>query len=703
MKKLALCLVSLMIVYCTNPLEEEQNRYSVFLTGKVMENGGRPIAGAVASLPGLGVYDITGSDGVFTIALEEITSELEPIADSAKLEVLKDKQLITSYKLKKWIDTLPDIYIIQRDIYGSFTALPDDSVGQIRANISQNDALITKDLWYNSQTNSFSGFAYFKHSTDQMDYSVVIELRNNDGALIGRSSPVTFNSNAGDIQIAAFNPNNAVPSVEIIPDEERNKPIQSSLPFYQIDINDSLWFIATTNDPFGDSIVKYFWALDGVHFLDTTEIGTIGAAYSVSGDKEILVKVMDSDSLFSEPDTFSFKIVETFPSVSMPETAVYNFYKQLTDSICLKAAGVDQNPGGTVVSYIWALDGEHFEDTTSADSIQVAFTTSGEKTVKVMVIDNDGLLSEPATGILYLKLFEPNCNTGPDTSVLIGTEIHLHGRATDEAGIVKYEWKIGNGEWVETSTADTTIIAPDEMQVLTCSLRVTDTDGNQSTGEVNIFINDGTSLYLDNFDYISNNAPQSWLGALYGNLVYGNSWQGGGYWYTFKDHSGSSVNTNGTEIGADNTQLMVHDGILQTTLTTSSSTNDYPYAGFGCNIIGNGATYYDLSDLTALIMRVRGSGTVRVSLETSDIDETGQGWGYYGKMLSLTDEWTEVVIPVSELTPEPYSKASAENWTWEHGKYAVRSFMVQVRNQNDAEIAIDYIKLEGLQSLNIVY
>jgi alpha-tubulin suppressor-like RCC1 family protein len=75
----------------------------------------------------------------------------------------------------------------------------------------------------------------------------------------------------------------------------------------------------------------------------------------------------------------------------------------------------------------------------------------------------------------------PVANAGNDTAVELNDTIRLHGSATQRFGtIVKWEWKIGSGSWNTTAGPDTWAIMPSANQVYTCSLAVTDDDGNRS-------------------------------------------------------------------------------------------------------------------------------------------------------------------------------------------------------------------------------
>lgn len=63
---------------------------------------------------------------------------------------------------------------------------------------------------------------------------------------------------------------------------------------------------------------------------------------------------------------------------------------------------------------------------------------------------------------------------------IIRDTIVLRATVADSFGgsIEKYEWKIGNGQWIQTGTSDTTITGPSTAQFYPCTLRVTDNDGN---------------------------------------------------------------------------------------------------------------------------------------------------------------------------------------------------------------------------------
>ena len=76
------------------------------------------------------------------------------------------------------------------------------------------------------------------------------------------------------------------------------------------------------------------------------------------------------------------------PTVTaMDDTSVY-----IDDEITITATAEDD---GQIVSYLWALDGNDYNDTTSDGHITSAWDKQGIKTVRVKAMDNDGVESVP--------------------------------------------------------------------------------------------------------------------------------------------------------------------------------------------------------------------------------------------------------------------------------------------------------------------
>lgn len=203
---------------------------------------------------------------------------------------------------------------------------------------------------------------------------------------------------------------------------------------------------------------------------------------------------------------------------------------------------------------------------------------------------------------------------------------------------------------------------------------------------------------IDDFNDVLGDAPnQNCIGAVYGEAKLDGAWEGKGYWYIFADNASSVKNSKGETVEAStNEETMVPDSTLDVTLETSTSELDYPYAGVGCNLIGEGNDYLDISKMTAISLKVKGSGKVRLRFETKDIEDEDEGWGWYGSFITLTSDWKTVTISTDSLKPEEGFTA-AKTWKFKtHGAINVNKFAFQVANKTDAHLQVDDIKLEGM-------
>jgi hypothetical protein len=108
-------------------------------------------------------------------------------------------------------------------------------------------------------------------------------------------------------------------------------------------------------------------------------------SFQAAGVERIQVRAKDNDGLYSPWDTMSVTVHFYPPSVR----AMADTIAAAKDTIRLHAAGSDIN--GTIVHYIWALDGLNYYDTTSLGQKKIIFTTTGLKAVPVAAIDDDGL------------------------------------------------------------------------------------------------------------------------------------------------------------------------------------------------------------------------------------------------------------------------------------------------------------------------
>lgn len=211
---------------------------------------------------------------------------------------------------------------------------------------------------------------------------------------------------------------------------------------------------------------------------------------------------------------------------------------------------------------------------------------------------------------------------------------------------------------------------------------------------------------LDDFlDEYGDNPEQNSFGAAKGVIENGSkkAYMGKGYWYTYADNTSSVTSGFDTdletgepiEIGAKNFEKGVdqENHCLHVNLTISTSDEEYPYAGVGCNLTTEG-TYWDLSGMTSLSITAKGSGSVRVFFQTEDYE--GENWGYYGADLDLGAAYETFEFGPSEIEPGEGSLGYQEDYTWAaNGSKAVDKIHFQAID-DDVELIVDEIVFKGL-------
>jgi hypothetical protein len=212
-------------------------------------------------------------------------------------------------------------------------------------------------------------------------------------------------------------------------------------------VNDTVVFAVSANDTDG-LVSKYLWSINGIHF-DTTETAQYKYAWNSDsfGDKTLYVKCIDDDGLFSKTITFNFQVVHGRPIVKvMQDTTVF-----VNDSVILHGSGIDSN--GTIEKYLWSFDGHTFDTTT--DSVLKTIwpiNLSGNQTVHVKVLDDDGLVSDIDSMEVEVLLGAPNIRAMNDTMVMVNDSLILQAFASDTNGVIKnYLWSFDKSTWDTTS------------------------------------------------------------------------------------------------------------------------------------------------------------------------------------------------------------------------------------------------------------
>jgi len=198
---------------------------------------------------------------------------------------------------------------------------------------------------------------------------------------------------------------------------------------------------------------------------------------------------------------------------------------------------------------------------------------------------------------------------------------------------------------------------------------------------------DTLGVYLDNF--ADSDLSQSKLATEYGKEKFPKApWDAGGYWYSYgsagavKSASGTTIDTSNADemFNASNSTLDVKlskDGTVEATFPEEKA--------------------YNLSALTGITFRAKGTGKVRVTLVTPSNSVTGDDfYGGYGFNLDLTTSMKSYEIPVALLAAMEYSMEFKNQWNWSsHGAKSVEGFRITTVEDGDASLTVESIKLNG--------
>jgi WD40 repeat protein len=150
---------------------------------------------------------------------------------------------------------------------------------------------------------------------------------------------------------------------------------------------------------------------------------------------------------------------------------------------------------GRIVSWYWNFgDGTIVED--AGDSLAHTYTTAGNRTIRVIVKDDDGNTAV-ALRTLLITNHLPVVGALPGYTIKINVHLTLEGIASDIDGrIVKYEWDLdgdGTFEWSSdwTSRLVYTYLTPGER---TITFRATDDDGNADSTSCDVVVTDDSPI-----------------------------------------------------------------------------------------------------------------------------------------------------------------------------------------------------------------
>ena len=383
-------------LYCSQPLQPKTNlsdQYSVYLAGRVLSESGNPVTNVVARINYNNLSDTTDANGYYCVAEKKNNSTLLPDPSTDTLQYLNSGHVITMQEIPKWIDTLPDVRVIQHNISGSFLAEP-NAFGGVEATVTvgSDPTPRTVLLWYNEAVQEYSGFIYVVFEANQT-YSIYVSVYNTDSLLIGLSTTLQFPYYAGAITLPAFDPNNATPSVFAGNDTS-------------VSINDTIRLRASAVNLNGVSITKWEWSFNGGSFVQTTTGDTNIIAPPDSNPNYVcVVRMTDNDSL-SKTDTMIVNVVLDPPVAEAGnDTAVYMNYQVALD-------GKASQQFGTIVKWEWNIGNGGFKQTSTGDTTITTPDSSVSIYPCVLKVTDDDENSAIDTVVLQIGEWELVGNKG---------------------------------------------------------------------------------------------------------------------------------------------------------------------------------------------------------------------------------------------------------------------------------------------------
>lgn len=187
----------------------------ISLTGRVFDGQSRPMGAVIARLRHRGLADTTDGDGRYTLRGDLSTVAGRSLAIRDTLDLSRNGVVVHSLAVSAWVDTLPDVFLVQRDISGEI--LPGNvAVGSVVAIVwnTRGDTVRIPVEW-NQVSRRYSGFAWSRFTGGLDTFGLVVQALDEEGRVLGLGTPLRFTSAAGDIAVPAFAMGNASVAVRL--------------------------------------------------------------------------------------------------------------------------------------------------------------------------------------------------------------------------------------------------------------------------------------------------------------------------------------------------------------------------------------------------------------------------------------------------------------------------------------------------------
>jgi hypothetical protein len=377
-------LLATLIGCSTNPLSSNEpsvGSTDFYVTGKITNNDGSPIKGAVARLTKSGLSAITDANGNYTITGKASTHGLKK-AYLAKTAALLDAEVTDGYsdtlsvkvvnehgdssEIVKSVVTsgvvmdLPTTYILARSITVPYYVVDGTKIGKIEAIVYDTDVPEIKktiELANDTMQKKFTTYAYF--TSEDKSYILYTLVYDENNRFIGRSNDYPFTNKYGPLEYSSpFNVINAKPVITI---DGPDSVVMST----NVTIN------ITAVDSFGGSITKCEIAMDNESYKDIATFKASLAKRSVFGqminesinismpnkDTTLIasIKVTDDDGNTATKN-YTLKVKPPKVVVSGQEEHKYGYFNKIGDTVTLQLENYScSEPSLTVTKVEWII------------------------------------------------------------------------------------------------------------------------------------------------------------------------------------------------------------------------------------------------------------------------------------------------------------------------------------------------------------